>query len=78
VALLGQTINQVRRGEVEPKVANAIGYLSSAVLSALEVGDLEERLADLETIVKHQERPESPFDINPAGEVAGPAEGTAT
>jgi len=77
VGLLGQTINQVRRGEVDPKVANTIGYLSSALLRALEVGDLEERLTELETIVKHQGRLDSPFTTEPEATLTSPTEGTA-
>jgi len=73
-ALLGQTINQVRRGDVDPKVANTVGYLSGVLIRALEVGDIEQRLATLEAIVNHQEVPESPFDIDPASQ---PKEGTA-
>ena len=46
--LLGETINQVRRGEIDLRVSNAIGYLSGILLSAIEKGSLEERLAALE------------------------------
>jgi len=48
--LLGEAINQVRRGELEPRVANAVGYLAGLLLKALEQGRLEERLAHLEAI----------------------------
>ncbi len=51
LALLGETINQVRRGDLDPKVANTVGYLSGTLLRALEVGDLETRLAKLEAAV---------------------------
>lgn len=74
VALLGETINQVRRGDVDPKVANTVGYLSGVLIRALEVGDIEQRLATLEAIVSRQEAPDSPFDIDPADQ---PTEGTA-
>jgi hypothetical protein len=46
--LLGQSINQVRRGQLDPRVANAVGYLASILLGALQQGPLEERLARLE------------------------------
>ena len=68
VALLGQTINQLRRGEIDPRVANAVGYLSGTLLKALQQGDIEQRLADLEAIARHQESPESPFDVELEGE----------
>ena len=73
VALLGQTINQVRRGEVDPKVANAVGYLASALLRALEQGDIEKRLAELEAIIKGQGVPESPFDADLEDETQEPS-----
>lgn len=50
-ALLGDSINRLRRGELDPKVANAVGYLSSVLLRALEQGPMEERLAHLEAIL---------------------------
>ena len=46
--LLGQSINQVRRGQLDPRVANAVGYLASILLGALQQGPLEERLQRLE------------------------------
>jgi hypothetical protein len=50
-ALLGDSINRLRRGELDPKVANAMGYLSSVLLRALEQGSLEERMAKLESML---------------------------
>ncbi len=50
-ALLGNSINQLRRGQIDPRVANAMGYLASVLLRALEQGPLEERLANLESIL---------------------------
>ena len=50
-ALLAETINQVRRGEIDPKVSNAVGYLAAILLRARERADLEQRLARLESIV---------------------------
>jgi hypothetical protein len=46
--LLGESINQVRRGQLDPRVANAVGYLASILLAALQQGPLEERLQRLE------------------------------
>ena len=54
VKLLGATINQVRRGEIDPRVANAVGYLSNIVLAATGQRELENRLAELETLVKNR------------------------
>ena len=47
-ALLSDSINQLRRGELDPRVANAVGYLSSVLLRSLEQGPVEERLATIE------------------------------
>ncbi len=49
--LLGETINQVRRGEIDLRVSNAIGYLSGILLSAIEKRSFEARLAALEAAV---------------------------
>ena len=56
VALVGVTINQVRRGQLDCKQANAVGYLSSVLLRALEAGDLAERVAVLEAQAVERER----------------------
>lgn len=75
ITFLGESINQVRRGAIDPKVANAVGYLTATLLKALEQGDIEKRLAELERIVKGQDVPESPFEAGPAGELPAPPEG---
>ncbi len=49
--LLSETIHQVRTGVIDPKVANCVGYLSGILLKAIEVGDIEERLAAMEAVV---------------------------
>jgi hypothetical protein len=46
-ALLAATINEVRQGKLDPKIANAVGYLAGVLLRALEIGDLAEQLASL-------------------------------
>jgi len=57
VELLGETINQVRRGEIDLRVSNAIGYLSGILLSAIEKSSYEERLAALEAAVANSSCP---------------------
>ena len=47
-ALLAETINQVRRGVIDPRVANCMGQLASVMLRSLEQGPLEIRMARLE------------------------------
>lgn len=46
--LLTDSINRLRRGQLDPRVANAMGYLTSVLLRALEQGPVEERLARIE------------------------------
>jgi hypothetical protein len=48
--LLADSINQLRRGELDPRVANAVGYLSTVLLRVLEQGPLEDRMAKLESM----------------------------
>lgn len=48
VNLLADTIDEVKSGKVDPKVANAVGYLAGVMLKALDHEALEERLAAIE------------------------------
>ena len=57
VRLLSDTINQVRRGELDPRVANAVGYLANVLIRAAEQGDHEQRIKDLEAVIKRQRQP---------------------
>ena len=56
--LLSDTIHQVRRGDLEPRVANAVGYLAGTLLKALQAGELEERVEQLERLLDHQPEPQ--------------------
>jgi hypothetical protein len=47
-AFLCDCINRLRRGQLDPRVANAMGYLTSVLLRSLEQGPIEERLAKIE------------------------------
>ena len=49
---MSETISQVRRGEIDPKVANSVGYLANIVVKALDYGDLEQRVAALEELAE--------------------------
>ncbi|MBI3590136.1 MAG: hypothetical protein HY094_02005 [Candidatus Melainabacteria bacterium] len=51
VKLLADTINRVRSGEMEIKVANCIGYLSGHLTKALEIAELEKRIEVVERVV---------------------------
>ncbi len=52
VKLIEATVNQVRRGQVDPRVANSVGYLAAILLRAVEQGTLEGKVAELEAIIK--------------------------
>ncbi len=62
--LLGETINHVRRGKIDLRVSNAVGYLSSILLSAIEKGSLEERLATLEAVFASEDHANNNFCEN--------------
>jgi len=63
--LLAETINQVRRGEVDPRISNAVGYLAGILLKAKEKDEIEQRLARLESILAGQPV-SAKFDFEPA------------
>jgi hypothetical protein len=46
--LLAEAIIETRAGRLDPRVSNSVAYLGAAFLRAVEVGDLETRLAALE------------------------------
>ena len=49
--LLAETINNVRRSELDPKVANCVGYLSTILLKSLEQSEIADRLEALERVM---------------------------
>ena len=51
VKLLSTTINHTLKGEIDPRVANAVGYLAGVILRAREQSELEERISRVEDIV---------------------------
>jgi hypothetical protein len=53
-ALLAQTINLLLRGQLDPKIANAAGYLLGIKLRATDMGKVEERIAALEATLKER------------------------
>ena len=70
--LLAESIIEIRAGKLDPRVANALGYLGASYLRALEVSDVESRLDALEATQRAQERailPASPEESNHEREV---------
>ena len=49
--LLIDTINQVRSGNMNVKMANCVGFLSDKLVRTMEAGNLEERFTKLEQLV---------------------------
>ena len=49
--LLAESINQVRRGQLDARVANTVGFLAGILVRALEQSRVEEGLNHLEAIV---------------------------
>lgn len=46
-----QTVNEVRAGQLPPKVASTIGYLLGIVLKAYEVANLDQRVELIESVL---------------------------
>jgi hypothetical protein len=65
--LLASTINQVRRGALDPRNGNTVGYLAATLLRALEAGSLEARVIALEAATRDRRQAESPCDFDQFG-----------
>jgi len=61
-ALLGRAINLLLRGELDPKIANAVGYLLTIKIKTTDLGKLEERMAALEAALKEKAPEPNLFD----------------
>jgi hypothetical protein len=53
--LLAESIIEIRAGKLDPKIANALGYLGASYLRALEMSDLEELLEKLSVAMSREE-----------------------
>jgi hypothetical protein len=54
--LLSQTINQVRKGTIDPRVANSVGYLAGITAKVLNQNELEDRIAKLEELIQRRSK----------------------
>jgi hypothetical protein len=54
-AMLAQAAADLRSRKIEPRVATSLGHLANSLLKAIEVSDLERRLARLESKSNDQE-----------------------
>jgi hypothetical protein len=61
--LLAESIIEIRSGRLDPKIANALGYLGTSYLRALEVSDIQKRLNALESFHREEER--ALFQLSP-------------
>jgi hypothetical protein len=52
MTLLSDTISQVRKGSIDPRIANSIGYLANVAMRVLEQNDLEGRIEKLEQLLE--------------------------
>ena len=50
--LLSETINHLRKGMLDEKICRTIGYLSQVTLKSIEQSSLEDRLTNIENILK--------------------------
>jgi hypothetical protein len=55
IALIAATINQVRKGQIDPRVANCVGFLANILIKAVERDKLENRIEQLEALIKIQD-----------------------
>lgn len=63
IEMLVATINEVRAGEIDIRIANCVGFLSGHLVRIYEASELEERLAKLEKDAAEQsttKRPRTP------------------
>ena len=54
--LLGISANLVLRGQLDPRIATAVGYLTNIQLRALEQGPAQERMAKIEAALEAIEK----------------------
>jgi hypothetical protein len=54
IALISETINQVRKGRIDPRIANSVGYLANILIRAVDQDKLETRIEKLEALLKVQ------------------------
>jgi hypothetical protein len=55
-AFLGQTINLLRKGGLDPKVANCAGYLAGILLKAFDAGDMAREVAEMRQHLEELQR----------------------
>lgn len=51
IYLLNTTIQEVRDGKLDPRIANTIGYLSSHLLKAYEIANIDEKVEEVRAVL---------------------------
>jgi hypothetical protein len=55
VTLLGDTVDQVRKGQIDPRVANSVGYLCAQIMKAFAQRNQDDRIESLEQALENRE-----------------------
>jgi len=51
VILITKTINEVRAGKLDPRIANTIGYLAGHLIRAFEVAEIEGKVEEVRAVL---------------------------
>lgn len=54
ILFLNTVINELRGGQIPPKLASCCGFLVNQLLRAIEIGSLEEKVKTLEKIIEQR------------------------
>jgi len=60
LALIAESINEVRTGRIDPRIANSVGYLATIAIRVFEQSDLEARIDKLERLIKSRDAASDP------------------
>jgi hypothetical protein len=53
--LLGDMVDKVRKGQIDPRVANSVGYLCGQMMKALAQGNQDDRIESLEQALQNRD-----------------------
>jgi len=51
VTLIATTIREVREGDLDPRIANTIGYLAGHLIRAFEASDTNDKLDEIKAVI---------------------------
>jgi len=64
VRLLTVTIEEVRTGKLDPRIANTIGFLAGHLTRAYEVAELEHKVDEIRAVIKERTPMKNPNQKN--------------